>query len=123
MRRLTVLVAVVVMLLGLVAGPAAADRPPPFDEPHNHALLIGADVEFLEEPPPGVPPYIIHGFRRCVELAGGQPVPLQAHHDRVHFGRAGEALIGAGHLVVPLGILGFDSCAALEAALPFPPQG
>jgi len=111
---------VIALALSLFAGVASAqDRPPPFDQPHTHALLIGVDVDWVI-PPPGLPPYVINGFDRCVEVAGGRPVPLEAHHDRVHFGRAGEALVGAGNLVVPLGILGFASCAELESALPFP---
>jgi hypothetical protein len=119
-RSITAMAMVIALALSLFAGPASAqDRPPPFNQPHNHVLLIGADVEWVT-PSPGLPPYVIKGFDRCVELAGGKPVPLNAHHDRVHFGRAGEALIGAGHLVVPLGILGFDSCADLENGLPFP---
>jgi hypothetical protein len=123
-RRLVVLTAALALAIGLLAAPASADtRPPPFNQPHGHVLLIGADVTWIQ-PPPGAPPYVINSYERCVELAGGRPVPLHAHHDRVHFGRAGQALAAAGHLVVPLNIIpGIDSCADLSAAgLPFPPQ-
>jgi hypothetical protein len=99
----------------LMASPVSAQEFPP----HGHLLLIGAEIG----PPvaPG-PPYQILGFERCVELAAGNPVPLNAHHDRVHFGRAGRALAAAGHFVVPLSPLfpGIHSCADLAAALPFP---
>jgi hypothetical protein len=120
MRKTSTLIIALALLVSALSGTAAAqDRPPPFDQPHDHVLLIGADVEWVT-PAPGLPPYVIHGFDRCVPLAGGHAVPLKAHHDRVHFGRAGQALVSAGHLVIPLGILGFSSCAELEAALPFP---
>jgi hypothetical protein len=120
-RRLVVLTAALALAIGLLAAPASADtRPPPFNQPHGHVLLIGADVDWVG----GAPPYRINSYKRCVELAGGRSVPLHAHHDRVHFGRAGQALAAAGHLVVPLNIIpGIDSCADLSAAgLPFPPQ-
>jgi hypothetical protein len=120
-RSITATAMVIALALSVFASTASADghRPPPFNQPHTHALLVGADVEWVT-PQPGLPPYVIHGFDRCVPLAGGRTVPLDAHHDRVHFGRAGEALIEAGHLVVPLSIFGLDSCAELEALLPFP---
>jgi hypothetical protein len=121
MRKRVVATAMMLALaMSLFASAAMAqDRPPPFDQPHNHVLLIGADVEWVE-PAPGLPPYRIHGFDKCVPLANGQPVPLNAHHDRVHFGTAGGALVSAGHLVIPLSIFGLSSCAELKAALPFP---
>lgn len=117
-RNITATALAVALALSMFATAASAQEGSPLDEPHDHALLIGVDVEFVDGPLP----YVIHGFDRCVSLAGGNHVPLHAHHDRVHMGRAGEALLEAGHLVVPLGLLGFGSCAELEAALPFPPQ-
>jgi hypothetical protein len=42
------------------------------------------------------------GFRKCVDLAAGRKLPLNAHHAHLHTGRAGEALFEkAGHVVVP----------------------
>jgi hypothetical protein len=101
--------------------PAVADQHTPFDHPHGHALLVGADVTWVD-PAPGMPPYVINDYARCVELAGGRPVPLHAHHGRLHFGIAGGALVQGGHLVVPLGIIpGIDTCADIaEIPLPFP---
>jgi hypothetical protein len=89
--------------------------------PHGHVLLHGAQIEFVE-PQPGAPPYRILGFDRCTELANARKLPLHAHHDRVHFGQAGQAVQRGGLFVVPLDPLfpGIESCADLEAALPYP---
>jgi hypothetical protein len=117
-RLVAVGIALLFVSAGAMASPASAQEFPP----HGHLLLIGADVEWVE-PEPGQPPYRIHGFERCVELANARPLPLRAHHERVHFGRAGQALIAAGHQVVPLSPLfpGINSCDDLAANLPFPP--
>jgi hypothetical protein len=58
------------------------------------------------------------GFRRCVDLAAGLALPLHAHHDTIHLGRAGEMLRSkAGNFVVPTAPLTpFNNCADLVAA-------
>jgi hypothetical protein len=129
MRRTITLLSVFGMLLALSVPATAEEHPPSLDHPHSHALLIGVDIEWIE-PTPGAPPYVIHGFDKCVELAGGKALKHNRFHENIHFGRAGQALGGAGHLVVPVGffaqIFGFeDSCAGFEAFLnaagSFPP--
>ena len=40
-------------------------------------------------------------YHKCVDLASNRALKLNAHHDHLHFGRAGEAQRKAGHLVVP----------------------
>ncbi len=95
--------------LGLVAAlgvvPAAAAEPPP----HGHMLILG-----LEFGPGGVT------YRKCVDLANNQALPLHAHHERVHFGRAGEALFeNAGHAVAPTAPFSpFRDCAHLAELFP-----
>ena len=86
-RRRGVAVLVGALLaLGMLAAPATAHT----DQPHAHALLLHfAVVE-------GMPTY-----ERCVDLANAQKLPNHVHHDTVHTGKAGAALQGAGHVVVP----------------------
>ena len=76
---------------------------------HPHLLVLA--VEFDGEEP--------IGFRRCVELAAGRALPLNAHHDHAHFGTAGAALSArAGHFVVPAAPfpgVPWSNCAELEA--------
>lgn len=113
MKRVIVLLGALAML-AMLASPAAAVGGPPM---HGHVLLIGADFTANPAYPGEGPPYFIHGFDKCVDLANGNALKLQAHHDTVHQGRAGEALRSAGHIVVPLSPLtGFTSCADIEAA-------
>jgi hypothetical protein len=123
MRRMLALLSALGMLV-VLAIPAAADHHTPLDHPHTHALLIGADIEWVD----ATPPYVIHGFDRCVELAGGKALKHNRFHQNIHFGRAGEALATrAGHLIVPLSLFGLDSCdqlaAIVEQAGSFPPAG
>jgi hypothetical protein len=110
MRRTITLLAALLLTLGMLAGPAAADHhgPPDFDTPHPHVLLLHADV--LDEPDPMTgAPYTLLGYGKCVDLAGGKALRQNNFHTNVHFGRAGQALRGAGHLVVP-----FFDCATLD---------
>lgn len=91
MRRLLV----VVLALGLVgmSGAVLAQEPEPEFEPHPHMLVIGLELDEFGEPV---------GFRKCVDLAAGQALPVKAQHQHVHFGNAGQALFEhAGHAVVP----------------------
>ena len=103
-RTITLLVALTLML-GVFAGVASADEHIP---PHGHMLIQG--VVFG----PGVPTY-----EKCVDLANNQVLPLHAHHEKVHFGTAGEALrTKAGHFVVPTTpFSGFEDCADLARQL------
>ena len=103
MRRTGVVVAALLMALGLLAGPAIAKGTGdwgPMGE-HPHALLIG--VETVPNPafPESGPPVYPVSWDRCVDLAGGKPLPKANHHNTVHRGKAGGALSGAGHMVVP----------------------
>lgn len=114
-RRIAVLL-VAMMALSLVAGPAMA-RPSHFDDSHGHMLVLGVEVEFLEDGSEGPGPYVT-GFRKCIDM----PVtPLRGHHANVHTGQAGMALEGAGHAFVPSYNFAFtpwDSCADLADDLP-----
>lgn len=85
--RAGVLAAALVIATGAVA---AADEPLP---DHPHALVIGA--EFDQD---GVPVSVVN----CVDLAAGQALPNSVQHAHLHWGRAGEAQLQAGHFVVPL---------------------
>jgi hypothetical protein len=117
MKRSTVPLLATLLALSTLASPALADEEAegPFDHPHTHALLIGADVTWFEEVPEGAPPYEVNDYRRCVDLAGGKTLRTQAHHEKIHFGRAGRALAGAGHLVIPIGVFGFvGGCADMD---------
>ena len=74
-----------------LAAPASAQEPEL--EPHPHMLVLGLELDASGEPV---------GFRKCVDLAAGQALPLNAQHQHVHFGTAGEHLFtNAGHAVVP----------------------
>ncbi len=105
--RTTTMLAAMLLALSLLAAPAAANGE--HDDgwgpmgPHPHALLLHADFE--PNPlygQPMQPPYLIHGFRQCVDLAGGTALPRSNHHTGVHQGRAGDALRNnASHIVVP----------------------
>jgi hypothetical protein len=109
MRRTTTMIATLLLALGLVAAPAMADEHgSPFDTPHPHALLLHADV--LDQPDPNTgAPYTVLGYGKCVDLAGGKALRQNNFHTNIHFGQAGQALRGAGHLIVP-----FFDCATLD---------
>jgi hypothetical protein len=105
MRRIITLGAVMLLALGVLAGPATADEAPPgpdFGTPHTHFLLIGADVTWHPEGTPG-PPYTVNSYKKCVPLAGGRALMHNRHHENLHFGQANVALVGAGHIIVPFG--------------------
>lgn len=64
-------------------------------------------------------------YRKCVDLAAGRILPLHAHHAHLHFGRAGEAQLRAGHLTVPLAPflpLPIHNCADLAEFFPPTPR-
>ena len=115
MRRSPVLLLAAALLLGVLALPASADDHLP---DHGHVLLLHADFEPNPDFPEEGPPFILHGFEKCVELANARKMPAQ--HDNLHFGTAGQMLLTkAGHMIVPLAPfpgVPFESCADLEAA-------
>lgn len=117
MKRTIVLVAALAMTMAMTAMPAAAQGPPE----HGHVLLLGADFEKNEQHVPGDPssgpPYFVYDFDKCVEIADARPLRVHVHHHSIHQGRAGEALRGAGHIVVPLSPLSpYQGCEDLEGA-------
>ena len=88
MRTAVALVLTIGLLLGLSAVPVLAQLPP-----HPHVLVLGLELDEQGQP---------IGFHKCVDLAANQPLPLNAQHQHVHFGHAGEVLFThAGHVVVP----------------------
>ena len=88
MKRLLALGLTVGLLLGLSAVPASAQLPE-----HPHVLVLGLELGENGEP---------LGIRKCVDLAANEALPLNAQHQHVHFGTAGQALFThAGHVVIP----------------------
>jgi hypothetical protein len=114
MKRGVTLVAVLALALSMFAGVSAADEHGDTPE-HGHIRLLHATWTG-----PGVGPGTeVLSYRKCVDLAGGNALPLQAHHDTVHTGRAGQALRGAGHLTIPtFPLTGIRSCADLPPSIP-----
>ena len=106
MRKTTMTVTAMLLAVGMMAVPAMAS---PLDDPHPHVLLLGADVI----PSPGMPPYLVTGYDKCVDLAAGEALKHNRFHTNVHFGRSGQALRAAGHIVVP-----FANCDTVNE-LPF----
>lgn len=89
MKNVLKLSVALVFVFGLFAVPALSQE---FPE-HPHMLVLGLELDEQGEPV---------GFRKCVDLAANQALPLKAQHEHVHFGTAGEALFErAGHVVVP----------------------
>ena len=76
-----------------VVATASADEHEPFPE-HGHMLLLDATLEFVDDEP-------VVTYGKCRDLAAGQALGLNAHHEHLHFGRAGEAQRTAGNVVVP----------------------
>lgn len=101
MRKTATILAAAGMVSLSFAAPAHAAGP---SDLHGHVLVLGVEYDEVTGEPTG--------FRKCIDLAAGKPVPLNAHHERMHRGTAGEALGGAGHAVVPT--FDFANCAALE---------
>ena len=88
MRRIALALAAGGLAAAALVTPAQADEHLP---EHPHLLLLGADFSDA-----GVT------FRKCVDLAGGQALPLHVHHEHLHVGKTGQALREhAGHLVIP----------------------
>lgn len=84
---------VVGLVLGLMVTATPAPAQEPEFDPHPHMLVLGLELDEAGEPV---------AFRKCVDLAAGQALPLNAHHEHLHFGTAGSNLFTkAGHVVVP----------------------
>lgn len=100
--------AALVLALGMMTGVSAADEHPGDTPEHGHIRLLHATWTG-----PGFGPAThVLSYRKCVDLAAGKALPLQAHHNTVHTGRAGKALRGAGHLTIPTSPLTpFTNCA------------
>lgn len=81
--------------LAVAPGPSAAADEHDTIPPHPHLLLVGAEVDFSGPEP------VLLDYVRCVDVAANRKLPLNAQHEHVHFGRAGEALSDAGHLFIP----------------------
>jgi hypothetical protein len=97
--------AAVMAVSALTAAPTSATGPPL----HGHMLVLG--VKFDSGAPVG--------FTKCIHLAAGKAVPLNAHHAHLHTGRAGEAQWAAGHAVIPTAPLTpWANCEALKVAFP-----
>lgn len=114
-RNVAALLTAVTMVWAAMTLSAGADEHIP---EHGHMLVQRVEFDVVTI---GDVDYLAAvGARRCVELAGGQALDLGAHHERVHFGTAGEMLgTKAGHRVVPTAPFSpWADCAALEAALP-----
>ena len=89
MRRLVLFIsALVVGLVALVLPASGQDF-----ERHPHMLVLGVEFDESGEPV---------AFRECIDLAANRPLPLNAHHQHMHFGTAGEKLFdNASNVVVP----------------------
>lgn len=119
MKRIIAIGAVAALAAVTFAGTAsAAGHEPP---PHGHMLVQRPVIEVIQPDDDDPQLYVaVTSFRKCVDLAAGRSVPLNAHHAGIHTGSAGEALFDrAGHAVVPTAPLTpWANCAAFEAALP-----
>lgn len=110
------------LVLVAVAVPALADE---HIEPHPHMLLQRPEFGLVNDS--------LHliGVRKCVDLANNHPVPLHAHHERLHFGDSGVSFGGpSGHAVLVSGYfptednpLPWGNCEEFEAILPLPLGG
>jgi hypothetical protein len=89
MKRLGLFVLVLALgLMALVIPASGQDF-----ERHPHMLVLGVEFDEFGEP---------IAFRKCVDLAANQRLPLNAHHQHMHFGTAGEKLFeNASNVVVP----------------------
>ena len=122
------------VLLGIVAVAAIAipataaehDHEHLFD-PHPHLLVQRPEIDIIMIDGEPVPHLV--GIRKCVDLAGNNAVPLDAHHEQVHFGDTGVSFDGAsGHVVVPAAPfpaplfepVPWSNCEEFEAMIPFP---
>lgn len=82
------------------AGSAVSEELPE----HGHLFLTGLEFDDAGEP---------IAYKKCRVLAHGQALPLNAHHEHMHTGRAGEAQFeNAGNATVPMAPLApWSNCA------------
>lgn len=89
-RRIVLLISVLAVGSLALVIPAAGQED---FEPHPHMLVLGVEFDETGEPV---------AFKKCIDLAANQALPLTAHHEHMHFGTAGVALFdNAGHVAVP----------------------
>lgn len=106
--------AAVTLTVAAAAPSAMADGHTAPIPPHGHILVLGAEVGFTEEGP------VLLDYRKCVDVAANQALPLNSHHEHVHFGQAGIALTEAGHAFVPVAPafdLPWTDCASFLAIM------
>ena len=108
MKRFAALTSMVALIMGfgLALAMDHGDGPP---VEHGHVLVLGLQFDGDGNP----------SIRKCVDLANGRALRNNAHHDNLHTGRAGEAVAGAGHLVIPTAPLPgvrWSNCAELKTA-------
>ena len=86
---------------------------------HAHVMVTG-----VETTDAGFP-FGTTSYRKCVTLAAGKELPLNAHHESIHTGTAGYGnlevgITRAGNYVVPLAPVTFlGDCDAVESFLNF----
>lgn len=110
-RRILIAVpfAVLVLILALFASLVNAEE---HEELPEHGHILGLGLEFDEDTGE------LLSYRKCVDLANNRALPLHSHHEQVHFGQAGEALIFAGNGVAPTAPfpeIPWEDCADFEA--------
>ena len=129
MKRLVILAIGLFAFVTLLTGTAlAGNHEWEHVPPHGHAMLQGAEIVAVftaPDPVTGEPvEWGVVEYRKCQELAAGEPLRGPAHHHSVHRGTAGEALFHAGNPVLPLAPLTpWASCEDIPSPLvvPAPP--
>jgi hypothetical protein len=114
LRRRTVAVATLILTTGTLVATAAAASEHETLPRHGHMLLLDATLEFTEAGPQVT-------YAKCIDLADNQHLTLKAHHEHLHFGRAGEAQQIAGNVVVPTAPafdLPWTDCASFATFFP-----
>lgn len=102
MKRAIMYVAALLMMVGMLAGPAAAHEENAGPPRHGHILLLHIEYDSGEPV----------GYGKCVDIASNRALPLHVHHGTIHTGNAGQALLGAGHMVAPTAPLApWENCA------------
>ena len=107
MKRIAALTGVLALLMAGGLASSSEDAHGPVE--HGHVLVLGLQFDGDGNP----------SIRKCVDLANGRALRNNAHHDHLHTGRAGEAVGGAGHAVIPTAPLPgvpWSNCAELKAA-------
>lgn len=111
----------ILVAVGAVAPAVATEHDHDVPE-HPHVMLTNFEVVDVGDPSTPMDDEV--AFDQCIDLAGGNAIPLEAHHHSLHTGTAGfgDPSVGitrAGHVVVPLepypGGLPFDGCDEIEA--------